>query len=86
MIQVIDYLQANDFTVYIVSGTDAFIVRGLVDGTLNIPMNQIIGSDERIVATGQGDEDGLTYTFGSDDELILSGDFVVKTLKMNKAC
>lgn len=84
MIQVVDYLNANDFKVYIVSGTDAFIVRGLVDGTLNIPMNQIIGSDERIVATGQGDEDGLTYTFGSDDELILSGDFVVKTLKMNK--
>ncbi len=84
MIQVVDYLNANDFTVYIVSGTDAFIVRGLVDGTLNIPMNQIIGSDERIAATGQGDEDGLTYTYQSDDEVILAGDFTVKTLKMNK--
>lgn len=84
MIQVVDYLNANDFTVYVVSGTDAFIARGLIDGTLNIPMNQIIGSDERVAATGQGDEDGLTYTYQSDDEVILAGDFIVKTLKMNK--
>jgi hypothetical protein len=84
MIQVVDYLNANDFTVYVVSGTDAFIARGLIDGTLNIPMNQVIGSDERVAATGQGDEDGLTYTYQSDDEIILAGDFIVKTLKMNK--
>ena len=31
MIQVIDYLQANDFTVYIVSGTDRLIVRKTLD-------------------------------------------------------
>ncbi|MBQ7584092.1 MAG: haloacid dehalogenase-like hydrolase [Lachnospiraceae bacterium] len=84
MIQVVDYLNANDFKVYIVSGTDAFIVRGLVDGILDIPMNQIIGSDERVAATGQGDEDGLTYTYQPDDELIIAGDFIIKTLKMNK--
>ncbi len=86
MIQIIDYLNANDFQVYIVSGTDRYIVRGLVDGTLDIPMNHIIGSDERVKATGQGDEDGLTYTFKPDDELILAGDFQIKTLKMNKVC
>ncbi len=84
MIQVVDYLQSNGFQVYIVSGTDRFIVRGLVGGTLDIPMNRIIGSDERVAATGQGDEDGLFYTFQACDELILAGDFVMKTLKMNK--
>ena len=30
MLQVIDYLKANDFTVYIISGTDRFIVRGFM--------------------------------------------------------
>ena len=84
MVQIIDYLNANDFQVYIVSGTDRFIVRGLVDGTLDIPMNHLIGSDERVAATGQGDTDGLEYTYKSDDELILAGDFQMKTLKMNK--
>ena len=47
MLQVVDYLQANDFTVYVVSGTDRFIVRGIVyDSPLHIPNRQIIGSDE----------------------------------------
>jgi len=86
MVEVIDYLQANDFKVYIVSGTDRLIVRGIVDGIsfLNIPNNQIIGSDELIVASNQGDVDGLDYTLESGDDLILAGEFIIKNLKMNK--
>ena len=86
MIEVIDYLQANDFKVYIVSGTDRLIVRGVVDGLsfLNIPNNQIIGSDELIVATNQGDVDGLDYALTTEDDLILAGEFIIKNLKMNK--
>ena len=84
MLEIIDYLQANDFTVYVVSGTDRLIVRGIVKGTLDIPMSQVIGSDETTVATGQGIDDGLDYTFSEGDELVLGGDFVVKNLKMNK--
>jgi hypothetical protein len=84
MLEVIDLLQANDFKVYIVSGTDRLIVRGIINGTLNIPMSQVIGSDETIVATGQSITDGLDYTFKEDDELILGGDFLIKNLKMNK--
>ena len=85
MLQVVEYLQANDFTVYIVSGTDRFIVRGIVDGSpLNIPPRQIIGSDETVVTEDQGDEDGLSYVYDDDDELILGGEFLVKNLKMNK--
>lgn len=84
MLQVIDYLQANDFNVYIVSGTDRLITRGLVDGVIDIPMRQMIGSDESLVATNQGDEDGLKYTFSKDDKVITGGDFLIKNLKMNK--
>ncbi len=86
MIEVFDYLQDNDFTVYIVSGTDRLIVRGIVDGIsfLNIPNNNIIGSDELITTRAQGDTDGLDYVFQDDDELILAGDFIIKNLKMNK--
>jgi len=85
MLQVVNYLQENEFTVYIVSGTDRLIVRGIVDNSpLNIPNRQIIGSDELIVSTGQGDEDGLNYVFRDGDELILGGEFLIKNLKMNK--
>lgn len=84
MIQVIDYLQANDFTVYIVSGTDRLIVRGLIKDSVDIPRNQIIGSDELLVATNQGATDGMEYTFTSQDKLVTGGEFIIKTLDMNK--
>ena len=84
MLQVIDLLQANDFKVYIVSGTDRLITRGLAEGTVNIPRSQMIGSDESLVATGQGDADGLDYTFTQEDKLVTGGDFLIKNLKMNK--
>ncbi len=85
MLQIIDYLKANDFTVYVVSGTDRFIVRGLVKASpLDLPSNQLIGSDESLVATDQGDTDGLEYVFDDDDQLVLGGDFLVKNLDMNK--
>ena len=85
MLQIVDYLKANDFTVYIVSGTDRLIVRGIVyNSPLGLPNRQIIGSDELIVSTGQGDTDGLNYVFKDGDELILGGEFLIKNLKMNK--
>ncbi|MBR2255120.1 MAG: haloacid dehalogenase-like hydrolase [Candidatus Methanomethylophilaceae archaeon] len=85
MKQVIEYLQGNGFTVYIVSGTDRFIVRSIVNGSdVAVPNNLIIGSDESVVATHQAGEEGLDYTFASDDEAVLGGDFLIKNLKMNK--
>ena len=85
MLEVVDYLQDNDFTVYIVSGTDRFIVRGIVDGSpLDIPNRQIIGSDETLVTPDQGDTDGLEYVYDDNDKLVLGGEFIIKNLKMNK--
>ncbi len=85
MLQIVDYLKANDFTVYIVSGTDRLIVRGIAyNSPLDLPNRQLIGSDELIVSTGQGDTDGLNYVFKDGDELILGGEFLIKNLKMNK--
>ena len=84
MLQVVKFLQDNQFTVYIISGTDRLITRGLVDGVIDIPLSQMIGSDESFVASNQGDTDGLKYTFAKDDKLITGGEFLIKNLKMNK--
>ena len=85
MIQVVNYLKANDFTVYDVSGTDRFNVRGAIeDSVLDVPPRQIIGSDETIVASHQGSEDGLSYQYKLEDQVITGGDFIIKNLKMNK--
>ncbi len=84
MLEVVDYLIANDFSVYIISGTDRLITRGLAKGIVNIPVSQMIGSDESLVASGQGDADGLDYTFTKEDKLVTGGEFLIKNLKMNK--
>ena len=85
MLEIVEFLQGNDFTVYIVSGTDRFIVRGIVENSpLNVPAQQIIGSDETVVAKDQGETDGLEYVFDEDDQLVLGGEFLIKNLKMNK--
>ena len=85
MLEVVSYLTENDFTVYVVSGTDRFIVRGIVYGSpLKVPPRQIIGSDETLVAPDQGDVDGLNYVYDDNDKLVLGGDFIIKNLKMNK--
>ena len=84
MLQVIEYLQKNDFTVFIVSGTDRFTVRTIVQGYINIPESQIIGSVSTIRAANQGDKKGIDYQFEPDDKVILGGGFIIKNIKMNK--
>jgi phosphoserine phosphatase len=85
MLQVVDYLLANGFQVWVVSGTDRFIVRAIAKGApLQVPPERIIGSDETVVALNQHGADGLSYQLGEDDEIVLGGEFVVKNLKMNK--
>ncbi len=85
MLQVVNYLEANDFTVYVISGTDRLIVRGIFDGNvLDIPNSRLIGSDEIIVSDNQNGADGLKYTFVDGDRLILGGEFIIKNLQMNK--
>ena len=85
MVEVVEYLRLNGFTVYVVSGTDRLIVRGILyDNVLDIPNRQIIGSDELLVSSNQGDTDGLNYVFTEGDKLVLGGEFLIKNLKMNK--
>ena len=83
MVEVIKYLQANDFTVYIVSGSDRPTVRVLACDLLKIKYNNVIGSDPKIIAAKQGDKDGGDYVYQKDDHLI-RGQLIEKNLKMNK--
>ena len=84
MVSLVKYLDANDFTVYIVSGSDRNLIRGLIKDILPIPENRVIGMTYSTVATGQGDVDGLDYLYTADDDLVLGGDLIIKTIKMNK--
>ena len=84
MLQVIEYLKKYEFTIFIVSGTDRFEVRTIVQGHINIPESQIIGSVSTVRAKGQNGKDGLDYQYQKNDSVILGGEPVIKNVKMNK--
>ena len=84
MIEVIDYLNENDFKVYVCSGSDRFICRTLLEGMVDVPAEHIIGMDVALEAVHQGDTDGLDYVYQADDDLVRTDKLLIKNLKMNK--
>ena len=83
MLEVFKYLEANDFTYYVVSGSDRFICRALVE-SIGIPANRVIGMDVVLKSSKQGDKDGVSYTMSSDEYLIRTDELIIKNLKTNK--
>jgi phosphoserine phosphatase len=84
MLEIVDYLVDNEFIVYICSGTNRFTVRALIDGVIDIPARQVIGTDFTIVASGQGDEMDMHYNYTEDDELLMGDTVITKNVKMSK--
>ena len=83
MLEVFDYLDANGFTYYVVSGSDRFICRALVQ-SIGIAPNRVIGMDVRLESSGQGDEAGVNHTFGKEEDLVRTDELIIKNLKTNK--
>ena len=83
MLQVFDYLKANGFTFYVVSGSDRFICRALVEA-IGIEPNRVIGMDVKLHSSKQGVEAGVNYTMGKEENLIRTDELIIKNLKTNK--
>ena len=84
MAEVVEYLQENGFKCFVVSGSDRFVVRTFIEGIMDIPYENIIGSDTALEAKNQGDTDGIDYVFTSEDTLVRTDRFLIKDLKTNK--
>lgn len=83
MVEVLAYLSANRFKLFIVSGSDRQTVRILANGVLPVDSDNILGTDVRTYASHQGTTDGLAYRHTGED-VILRGAFIEKNLQMNK--
>ena len=83
MLEVFDYLKANGFTYYVVSGSDRFICRALVE-SIGIEPNRVIGMDVRLVSSSQGEEAGVNYTMGREEDIVRTDSLLIKNLKTNK--
>lgn len=82
MVEVISYLHANNFKIFLVSGAEREYTRIFAE-ILDVDSDNIIGTDYKYVATNQGDKDGMDYVFSPEDNVI-RGDFVSKNINMNK--
>ena len=72
MIEVVNFLLNNNYNVYIVSGTDRFLVRSIISRHLEIPYYRIIGMDVELE---------VDQTSG---EVVRTGNLIVKNVKEAK--
>lgn len=83
MLEVFDYLEDNGFTYYVVSGSDRFICRSLVE-SIGIEPNRVIGMDVKLMSSNQGTEAGVNYTMSQKEDLVRTDSLIIKNLKTNK--
>ena len=83
MLEVFDYLKDNGFTYYVVSGSDRFICRALVE-SIGIEPNRVIGMDVKLMSSNQGTEAGVDYTMSQKEDLVRTDELIIKNLKTNK--
>ena len=84
MIQVIKYLQANDFIVYVVSGTERNFVRAVVCDGAGIKPNNVIGMDFTLKSSKQGSEKNSVHQFKRDEDVVISGPSIDVNIKTHK--
>ena len=82
MVEVLSYLRANDFKIFLVSGADRAYTRVMAE-VLPVDSDNILGTDYRFVAANQKDKDGMEYVFTANDKVV-RGEFEVKNINMNK--
>ena len=70
MLEVIDYLRANEFDVWMVSACEREVVRALVE-RFDIPFDHVVATDVPYVASGKGEEVADEYNMGSDETILL---------------
>ena len=83
MLQVFDYLRANGFTSYVVSGSDRFICRALTSA-IGIAPNCVIGMDVKLQSSSQGTVEGVNYIMGREEDILRTDELIIKNLKTNK--
>ena len=85
MAEVVSYLQANQFTVYLVTGAMREIARVYMDGALPIKTNNIIGADIMTQLTAQGTTPKGKYVFQKGkDEVLRTAEVISANTGTNK--
>lgn len=83
MLELIQYLQDNDFTVYLVSGSERGVIWGATSGVLSLPRTQMIGADMGLELK-RADKKSKMEFYEPGDEIIRKETFTQKNIGDNK--
>lgn len=88
MVELVEYLYDNDFTIYVISGTERTTTRAII---ANSPIadyvspDHIIGTDFEVKVRGYEDvSSNMDFKYFDGDDLVLTGGFIQKDLNANK--
>lgn len=85
MLELIQYLQENDFTVYIVSGSERGVVWGAASEVVMLPRSQMIGADITLSAETESSLNASGHSvFEPEDTLIRGLGFTQSSVGINK--
>ena len=85
MLQVIDYLNLNGFTVYVISGTERNFVRTVVCDAAHVDKEHVIGMDLELKSSNQGKQISAIHQYDRNEDIIIDGparDINIRTTKV----
>lgn len=88
MVEVVKFLYDNDYTIYVVSGTERTTTRAIVDNSPiseYVSPNHVIGTEFEVKVKGYEDTaSNMDFKYQDGDELVFTGGFIQKNLNANK--
>jgi len=85
MLDIIDYLQDYGFTVYLCGGMNRIAARSIIEGKIDIPPRQVIGTDFTLKAPGQSEgQDAAFYDYAEGGDLLMDGEVLLEAVMTNK--
>lgn len=90
MVEIVEYLQLNNFTVYVVSASDRFLIREYLKFHFKIPEQNVIATDVELMP--KSEEENFNKTgkineylgYKKNDYLIRNGNLIKKNVQLSK--
>ena len=89
MVELVQYLYENGFTIYVISGTERTTTRAIIANSPYrdyVTPNHVIGTDFEVKQVGyESVSSNMDFKYENGDELIITGGFIQKNLNGNKS-